>query len=1105
MSQLRPVSIPADARGATVDEAGAPRTLLQRLGKLPLVSRAQMLPGQPEPSPAGSDAPPPSLPGYEVLSVLGRGGMAVVYKARHLGLKRLVALKMILSGANASPEVRSRFQREAEAVAQLQHPNIVQVYEVGAHGGLPYLALEYVSGGTLAQSLDSRPLPARPAAALAHTLAGAVHFAHGKGVLHRDLKPANILIADGGLQMADSQNQSAICNPPSAIKITDFGLAKQLDRDASQTQSGAILGTPSYMAPEQAQGHSGAVGPAADVYGLGAILYQVLTGRPPFLAATNLETVQQVVSREPVPPRRLQPNLPRDLETICLKCLEKEPARRYPSAGALADDLRRFLQGEPIQARPATAWERGWKWMKRRPTAATLLAVSVLAVLGFLISGWWYNVNLRLAKRQADDQRLEADQRRQQADTNLYHSLVGEARALRLARESGYRSKAWERLKQARWLETPDKDLDELRHEAVACLGDFVGLVPTERPNPGTSRVKGQRLALHPDGVQLALGLSDGAVLLYDLTDGVDRERLRGHQAEISGVAFGPDGRRLVTADVGGEVKIWQSHSRGAWTCAHTLRADRPPNPSAFDAITAVALSSDGRHVAACPTGATTIQVWNLEDGTAAAPFHSPNREQLRVLAWSPDGRLLAAGYNSPDKGLVVWDVATRQCQHQQILNLGVVFTLTFSPDSRRLAVGCNQGAAVFDTSAFPQRPFPVQGDQVHSLAFSPDGRLLFIASEAVGVVRLWDLASNRQLAELKHPGGPFAVALSRDGGTLFTASRKSLRAWNLRGPEEKLVLFGHDGGVPHVAFSPDGKLLASSGKDHTVRIWNPATGEPLQKLPDLPGQVEAVAFSPDGRKLAAADMAGTLRLWEVSSWKDLPTADQGLGRIWTIAFGPDGYFAAGGTQGLRIWRVDERGAGLEAPGLMVQPPAGSPAGEFTALCFSPNGKRLACVRQGRADGDHRVYLYDLPSGQARELPARLQFFVRALAFSPNSRHLIFVSDKQVVEVWDVAAWEATGRPQVVSFGSEDLVSGYGGIALSADGAWFACGNQAVTIWDTASRKLLLRLPEERSTVWSLAWSPDRERLAITSSDGGLVVWNLHSIRAQLAEVALDW
>jgi ABC-type amino acid transport substrate-binding protein len=326
--------------------------------------------------PAPRDAPGPAaalsapvVPGYEIESELGRGGMGVVYKARQKGLGRVVALKMILAGGHAGADELARFRTEAEALARLQHPNIVSVHEVGEHEGKPFFSLEFCTGGSLDRKLAGKPQPPREAAELVEKLARAVQAAHDKGVVHRDLKPANVLLGEGGTP-----------------KVTDFGLAKKLDA-AGQTQTGAVMGTPSYMAPEQARGDTRHVGPAADVWALGAILYECLLGRPPFRGDTFTDTVIQVVHDEPAPPRRLEPGVPRDLETICLKCLEKAPGRRYATAGELADDLERFLAGQSVKARPITRAERAWRWCRRNPVVAGLsaLAVVLLATVAVLL------------------------------------------------------------------------------------------------------------------------------------------------------------------------------------------------------------------------------------------------------------------------------------------------------------------------------------------------------------------------------------------------------------------------------------------------------------------------------------------------------------------------------------------------------------------------------------------------------------------------------------------------------------------------------------------------------------------------------------------------
>jgi serine/threonine protein kinase len=360
----------------------------------------------------GQAALPSDLEGYEMLREVGRGGMGIVYEARDLRLNRVVALKMVLARSHARPEDLVRFLAEAEAVAQLQHPHIVQVFETGQHCGQPYFTMEFVAGGSLSACLNGAPLPPSQVAPLLEPLARAVHYAHQMGIVHRDLKPANILLAGnviGGV-LKEEGTPSAAFPAGSAPKVTDFGLAKRVESGASLTQAGVILGTPSYMAPEQARGRAAEVGPRSDTWALGAILYECLTGRPPFQGPTPTDTILQVIHKEPMPPRRLQPGVPRDLETICLKCLNKEPSQRYASAEALADDLRRFQAGKPVHARPLGLPRRGWRWCRRNPVVAGLAALTALVffVSFVLVAALWrraeHNFTTAAAQRRRADE-----------------------------------------------------------------------------------------------------------------------------------------------------------------------------------------------------------------------------------------------------------------------------------------------------------------------------------------------------------------------------------------------------------------------------------------------------------------------------------------------------------------------------------------------------------------------------------------------------------------------------------------------------------------------------------------------------------------------------
>ena len=435
-------------------------------------------PSEGSPAKSPTQIPQATLTGYEILGILGRGGMGVVYKARQVGLNRLVALKMILSGAHASSEELSRFRTEAEAVARLRHPNIVQIFDIGERDGRPFFALEYCEGGSLQQKLDGTPMEPRLAAALLATLASAIDHAHAHGIVHRDLKPANILL------MADG-----------SPKITDFGLAKRLDDDQGQTGTEAVLGTPTYMAPEQAQGKTRQVGPRADLYALGAILYDLLTGRPPFRGTTALDTIQMVQTAEPIPPSRLQPGVPADLQTICLKCLEKDPAKRYAGAAALAEDLRAFIEGRPIQARPTTALERAWKWARRKPALAGLLGLAILAPL--VVAAVSLGFTLHLAglndqiTRQNDDLEGKTTALKESNSTLVTQKGQLEIKQKELAKAFGDLEERQEKLRTALAGEQAAKrEAQRSSFEAQEAIADLIKLARVELRRPGSEGVR---------------------------------------------------------------------------------------------------------------------------------------------------------------------------------------------------------------------------------------------------------------------------------------------------------------------------------------------------------------------------------------------------------------------------------------------------------------------------------------------------------------------------------------------------------------------------------------------------------------------------------------
>jgi WD40 repeat protein len=788
-----------------------------------------------------------SVPGYEIEGVLGRGGMGVVYKARHLALKRTVALKMVLAGGHAGPRELARFRTEAEAAARLQHPNIVQVFEVGEADGHPYCALEFVEGGSLASKLKAGPLPAPEAAKLVEALARAVQLAHSRNVVHRDLKPANILLsgARGQGSGVGKETAAALLTPdpwPLTPKISDFGLARQLDSDSGQTQAGQVMGTPSYMAPEQASGRSHDAGPAADIYALGAILYECLSGRPPFNGQTVVETLDQVRTQEPAPPSRLQPSVPLDLETICLKCLRKEPEKRYASAAELADDLLRYEHGEPIRARPVGRIERAVKWVKRNPVvagaAAAVLLVTALGVAGVV---WKY--------LDAEEQRGIAENRRKEAE-----------------KQTGI---AQDKEKEAK------KANDKLTHQ----LGVSAMVLANAAYDNRDVKLAAERLDKVPEKQRgwewhyLKRHVRGGIFTLY------------GHKGPVTSVAFSPDGTRIVTA--GGsqsepfEAKVWDARTG---ILLFDLKGLPPKLEGINIPVVCMAFSADSKRIVTAGSD-NTARVYDATTG--ALQLQLKHAREVSCAAFSPDGtRIVTGGW---DETMKVWDASTGKALGELKGHRHAVTKVSYSADGARILTGgLDQAVRVWDakTGRVLLEAKGVMGDENNvAVALSPDGQRI-VAGRRDGTARVIDTQMGAVLLELK--GRPLVastfytstrvlcVAFSPDGARIVTGGTTDsgsgeASVWNARTGAELLQLEGHTGQVMSAAFSPDGTRIITGSADGTAKVWDAQTGTPRLELEGT--KRTCASFSPDGTRIVTGGGQVTARRRSGTHGREYPNS----------------------------------------------------------------------------------------------------------------------------------------------------------------------------------------------------------------------------------------
>lgn len=1091
---------------------------------------AQTIPPNRPPQPGRGTAAEalPSVDGYEILGTLGHGGMGVVYKARHVRLNRVVALKMIRETLRASDAQLNRFLVEAQAVARLRHPNIVQIYETGEQNGIPYFSLEYIAGGSLDKRLANGPQAVAAAAESVRVLARAVHAAHEQGVVHRDLKPANILVGDDGV-----------------LKIADFGLAKRLD-GGGLTHTGDIMGSPSYMAPEQASGQNAAVGPATDVYALGAILYEMLTGRPPFKGADMLDTLQQVRTQEPLPPRTHRPELARDLETICLKCLQKEPGRRYASAQALADDLGRFQSGEPILARPVGAWERASKWVRRHPARAAVCALVLLAVVLGVVGGsvtWLWRVSeagrqreetlrqsVSLARdqlevekqqteqallreqdakgreaeaRQQTERALQKEQEAKQRETRSREQAEGAFRREQQARAS--ETAALERLARVSYLQRVQLAQKEVQANDLGRARLFLESCPERLRHWEWHYVDRLRqhdvptlcghtdvvhcVAFSPDGRLIASGSADQSVRLWDVAAAREVRSLLGHKGEaVYAVAFSPDGQRLAS---GGDrqVLIWDV-GRGE------LLNALPFTPGGRS----LAYSRDGKRLAAAGHHKHIVHVWNAETGETVFSCQGGHSS----VSFSPDGKLIAAasGPTPPVEShpgeVKVWDASSgEELLSLEDGHLDCVRCVAFGPGGEMISAGRDKTIRVWGPTGRIKR----QGEFVR-----PEGRRPLSIPEYDG----YDSPPSRQFFTIMGPqfgqlieGGressmtPIAPAATGAGPATSNLGGVGLPGVVIPRLGERFqysyLLKGHAKGVRGIACSPDGKNLASASYDHTVKIWDKASGQEIRTLKGHERAVCCVSYSPDGKRLASAGEDKTIKLWDTDPGYKPFVLDEKY--QWTV-FSPTGNTFANihekeAFTSLAIWDLQT------LKRLSLQ---GGSYDRILTLIYSPNGKRLASTSD-----EARVMVWDSSDGRRLRSFWDERTHCQALAFSPDGQRLASGSWDRSVVVWDC---DSGDRVYSLPGNTQDDLRGLRrrlatrsmqepgivtSVVFSPDGRRLAlgCMDGQVQVWDTQARNLLWTFEGYATTIHRLTFSPDGMHLAAACSNGLIVTWDV--------------